>query len=172
MFRVISGGLVAIGLGLALLVGIAIEHPWPTAGFVALLVVFAVRENERRKRHILGLDLSTMSPIEYEAHCAELLRAAGWRVTVIGGIGDQGVDVIAELRGTRVALQAKKYTRPAGNAAVQQVVAGQRHHGCQIAVVACPAGYTLAAQQLAHSNAVMLLSHVDLPALERLARVP
>jgi restriction system protein len=172
MFRVISGGLLAIGLGLALLVGIAIEHPLPAAGFAALLVVFVVHENERRKRRILGLDLATMSPIEYEAHCAELLRAAGWRVQVIGGTGDQGVDVIAELRGIRAAVQCKRYARAAGNSAVQQVAAGRRHHRCAVGVVCAPAGYTTAAQQLAHTNGVLLLSHVDLPALERLARVP
>jgi HJR/Mrr/RecB family endonuclease len=176
MFQVIAGGLAAIAFGLALLVGIAIEHPWLTAGFLALLVVFVVLEMERQKTQVIGLgagvDLATMSPIEYEAHCAELLRATGWAVQQVGRVGDQGVDVIGELRGTRVAVQCKKYTRPAGNSAVQQIVAGKRHHGCAIAVVCAPAGYTTAAQQLAHTNGVLLLSHVDLPALERLARVP
>jgi HJR/Mrr/RecB family endonuclease len=55
---------------------------------------------------------------------------------------------------------------------VQEVVAGKRFHGCVIAVVVCPVGYTRAAKQLAHANGVLLLCHDELHDLERLARVP
>jgi restriction system protein len=114
----------------------------------------------------------SMSPVEYELFCVRLLAGAGWRVRHVGGLDDQGVDAVAELRGVRVAVQAKKYSRAAGNAAVQEVVAGKRFHSCVLGVVVAPNGYTRAAKQLADANGVLLLCHDDLPRLERLARIP
>jgi restriction system protein len=172
VFRLVSGGLALVAVALLGAAAMALEWPWWTGA--AVLALWWIGRSARLKdqRRILELDLASMSPIEYEQHCMELLRAAGWSVAHIGRQGDQGVDVVAELRGTRAAIQCKKYTRPAGNGAVQEIVAGKRHYGCAIAVIACPAGYTAAARSLAASNAVLLLSHADLHALEQLARVP
>jgi HJR/Mrr/RecB family endonuclease len=173
MFRLVSGAFGIVAVALLWVATLAAEYPWQSAlvawiGFV-LARQFVV---ERQQRIILSLDIASMSPVDYEMHCAEVLRAAGWSVRRIGAGGDQGVDVLAVLRGTRAAIQCKKYTRAAGNAAVQQVVAGKRHHGAQIAVVVCPVGYTRSAKKLADSNGVLLLSHADLSQLAALARVP
>ncbi len=172
MYRLIDSGLSTIAIALLVLFALAVTYPWWAVGIACAIGLMAWCWCVVKRNRLLRLDLSCMSPDEYEGHCAEVLRAAGWSVRVIGGTGDQGIDVIAELRGTRAAIQCKKYTRSAGNSAVQQIVAGKRHHAAQIAVVACPAGYTSAAKELADSNAVLLLSHEDLPHLERLARVP
>lgn len=175
MFRLLTRYLDTLALGVCVLLALAWSYPWWAVGAIAcaaLLVRLAAYGKRIERERVLLLDLASMSPIEYEAHCAEVLRLAGWSVQHVGRQGDQGVDVIAELRGTRAAIQCKKYTRRAGNAAVQQIVAGKRHHAAQIAVVACPAGYTRAAQELADSNAVLLLTHTDLARLESIARVP
>jgi hypothetical protein len=39
-----------------------------------------------------------MSPLEYEQYCAKLIGEAGWTVRLTETTGDQGIDIIAELR--------------------------------------------------------------------------
>ena len=93
---------------------------------------------------------------QFEVFVADLFRAMGHRVTMLGRSGDQGVDVIVDYQGERVALQCKNYRRAVGNKPVQEVFAGARHHGCQRAWVVAPAGYTRGARELAGSTGVSL----------------
>jgi HJR/Mrr/RecB family endonuclease len=177
MFRLLSGALGILGLFVAGVVAVGLR--WPLWTAAALIVFWLIGRNQRlqaearQRALVLGApDPASMSPIEYEQHCAELLRAAGWSVSLTSASGDHGVDVVAELRGVHAAVQAKRYAGRAGNVCVQQVVAGKRLYGCTIAVVAAPNGYTRSAQQAAQANGVLLISHSDLPSLDRLARVP
>ena len=49
----------------------------------------------------------SMSGAQFEVFMADLFRALGHRAVVLGGAGDQGVDVIVNRRGGRVAVQCK-----------------------------------------------------------------
>ena len=175
MFRVIAGAFRMIGFALVVLFGIAVHWPLETAAVLAVFLPIAFyrfqREEKRRRSALMTTDVRLLSPIEYEQFCAKTLRAAGWSVKTTP-LQDQGVDVIAELRGVRAVIQCKKYRSRVGNAAVQQVVAGKRHYRAVVAAVVAPAGYTRAAEALARSNGVILLHHEDLAKLERLARIP
>jgi len=97
-----------------------------------------------------------MSGPQFEVFVAELFRAMGHRATMLGGAGDQGVDIVVSYPGERVAVQCKNYKRAVGNKAVQEVFAGARHHSCQRAWVVAPAGFTRAAYELAESTGVSL----------------
>jgi restriction system protein len=97
-----------------------------------------------------------MSGVQFEHFIADLLRAMGHRATVLGGSGDQGVDVIVDYQGERAAVQCKNYKRAVGNKPVQEVYAGARHHRCAQAWVVAPAGYTKGAHDLARSTGVLL----------------
>jgi restriction system protein len=97
-----------------------------------------------------------MSGPQFEVFVADLFRAMGHRVTMLGGAGDQGVDIIVSYHGERVAVQCKNYRRAVGNKPVQEVFAGARHHDCQQAWVVAPAGYTRGAYELASSTGVSL----------------
>jgi restriction system protein len=98
----------------------------------------------------------TMSGPQFEYFVADLFRAMGHRATMLGGAGDQGVDLVVSYHGERVAVQCKNYKRAVGNKPVQEVFAGARHHGCQQAWVVAPAGYTRGAYELARSTGVSL----------------
>jgi len=172
VIRLLSGAFRIIVFALMGLLILATKFPEETVAVFIGLVVISVAMHYRSRDRLFFLDVRHMSPIEYERYCAEVLRRAGWRVRHVGRQGDQGVDVVAELRGTRAAVQCKRYSGRAGNDAVQQVVAGKRLHGAQIAVVVAPFGYTRAAEQLAHANSALLMSHSDLARLESVARVP
>jgi hypothetical protein len=75
---------------------------------------------------------------------------------VLGGSGDQGVDVIATRGSERIAVQCKNYAKPVGNRPVQEVYAGAQHHRCTAAWVVAPEGFTKGAVDLARSVAVSL----------------
>ena len=108
-----------------------------------------------------------MSGPQFELFVADLLRAMGYKTTVLGGSGDQGVDLIVDYQGERVAVQCKNYGNPVGNKPVQEVYVGARHHGCTRAWVVAPAGFTKGAVELARSVGVSLY---DAPALREWIR--
>ena len=103
-----------------------------------------------------------MDPIDYEHHCALLLRRAGWDAQVTAASGDQGADVMARRNGATLVVQCKLYRSAVGNAAVQQVSAARLHHRARFAAVVSNARYTAAAVALARTNDVHLLHHGEL----------
>jgi len=109
-----------------------------------------------------------MSPVEYEHFCSNLLMKNNWKSNVTQQTGDQGVDIIAELNHTKIAIQCKLYSSPVGNKAVQEVFAAQKHIGAQYAVVITNNTYTRAAKELANTTSVLLLHHDDLNNLEKI----
>ena len=144
---------------------------------VAALACWAVRSERARKAAIADLRMRdehvpSMSPREYEQFAARQLERAGWRVTHCGRQGDQGADVVGELRGFRAVVQVKKYSGRCGNGAIQEVVAARRHYAAQIVAVVAPNGFTRSAVELAATNGVHLLHHGALHTLEGAARVP
>lgn len=104
-------------------------------------------------------------PYEYEEHCAEVLRSAGWEAKRTSGSGDQGADVIAEKDGVRVVIQCKLFSSPVGNRAVQEVTSARIFYYAKHAVVVSNQSYTASAKRLANATGVILIHHDDLPAL-------
>jgi restriction system protein len=98
----------------------------------------------------------SMSGAQFEVFTADLFRALGYQAVVLGGAGDQGVDVIVNRGRERVAVQCKNHNRPVGNRPVQEVFAGAWHHRCVEACVVAPGGYTIGAKALARSTGVSL----------------
>lgn len=112
-------------------------------------------------------DADALDPGEYELHCAHVLRECGWKAELVGGSGDQGVDVIAERGRVRVVIQCKKYSRSVGNKAVQEAVGGKMMYRAHAAAVVSNAPYTKGAVELARMTRVMLLHHTELLSLDR-----
>jgi len=142
-FKVLLGGLFLIGSVVAALWLILYLRSRPTTP--------TARELAERFEAV-----RSMSGAQFEAFIADLFRAMEHRAVVLGGAGDQGVDVIVNRRGERVAVQCKNHKKPVNNKAVQEVFAGSRHHRCAEACVVAPAGYTRGAIDLAKSTGVSL----------------
>jgi hypothetical protein len=142
-FAILFGGALLIGV-IAIVAGVA-WYLWqePTTP-IAL-------ELSRRFEEVRFLDGS-----QFEAFVADLFRAMGHPAVLCGGVGDQGVDIVVNPRGERVAVQCKNHSRPVGNRPVQEVYAGARHHRCVEAWVVAPSGYTSGALDLAKSTGVSL----------------
>lgn len=111
-------------------------------------------------------DISTMSGEDYENHCLQILEDAGWEVEGTPVTGDQGVDLIAMIEDVRVCIQCKRYSKPVGNKAVQEIAAGMTHWNGTHAVVVSNAGFTKSAHKLAESTGVLLISDMELENLE------
>ncbi len=105
-----------------------------------------------------------MTGLEYEERCARRLRRCGFSgVTLTGGSGDQGVDILCKRKGVRYAVQCKYYRRPVGNHAVQEAYTGAAYYGCDYAVVLTNSTFTPAAEELAESTGVLLWPEDGLP---------
>ena len=67
-----------------------------------------------------------------------------------------GIDVIAEKDEIKYGFQCKLYSSPVGVEAVQETVAGQKHHSCTLGVVVTNNTFTPQAKQLARESLVAL----------------
>ena len=94
---------------------------------------------------------------------AGALVAPGVFFTAIGAVqhvgrsGDFGADLVLRRGGEVVVAQCKRYGRPVGVAAVQQVVAARSMYGARGAIVVTNATFTEAAKRLAAANGVRLM---------------
>lgn len=109
-----------------------------------------------------------MNGIEYEHFCADILRNDGWKVQVLPASNDHGADLIAQKNKITIAIQCKRYSKPYGNSAVQEVVAAVTHYGTHYGVVVSNQSGTSGARALAKSNGVPLINHDDLNDLEKI----
>jgi restriction system protein len=131
--------------------------------------VLADIEAVRNKRATDAFDPSSV-PInghEFEHWVAECLQRFGWVASVTPASGDQGIDVIASKDGLRLGIQCKLYSQAVGNKAIQEALAGARYYGLHRAAVLSNASYTKSAIDLAAAVDVLLISHYDLPDLDR-----
>tara|TARA_B100000029_G_scaffold350966_1_gene343421 strand:- start:14 stop:742 length:729 start_codon:yes stop_codon:yes gene_type:complete len=103
-----------------------------------------------------------IDPFEYEYYCAGEFKKNGWIAEVTQGSSDQGVDVKASKDGIDLVAQCKRFTKPVGNKAVQEVVAGIKHYAANKGIVIAPNGFTKSAEKLAESNNIDLIHHSEI----------
>lgn len=108
-----------------------------------------------------------ISAYDFEEKCAEELSRIGWATRVTSGSGDQGIDVLAEKDSIRIVIQCKLYSKPVGNKAVQEAIAGKAYERADFAAVVAPNGFTRSAKELAERDGVFLFSPKDLKSLDR-----
>ena len=105
----------------------------------------------------------SMDPYEYEIFCSNEFKKYGWESKVTQASSDQGVDVLAIKDSKTMAVQCKRFAKPVGNKAVQEIVAGKTHYKAHGAAVIAPNGFTNSAKKLAESNNVFLIHHSEIP---------
>ena len=96
---------------------------------------------------------------DFEYWCADYLLRNGFReARVTKASGDYGADIVAVDRdGNRWVVQCKRYTRPVGNSAVQEVLGAKNHYGANKALVMTNSRITKQARELAWENAVAII---------------
>ncbi len=132
---------------------------------VKLKIAAIRRANQKR-----GFDSSLypQNGHDFEYWVAENLKIFGWQASVTVGSGDQGVDILANLNGKKLAIQCKRYQGNVGNKAVQEAHAGGIYYRADAAAVITNASYTRSATELAKSIGVMLCQIDSIPTLSNL----
>ena len=136
-----------------------------------------IRERDRKEREYQQALLDFrwhegMSPIEFEQCCADYLRLRGWEATTTKGSGDQGVDVVARKNDIVLVVQCKKYSKPVGNKAVQEIFSAKAYMQATFAAVVSSQTYTPAARLLAEKTGVFLLHFTELRTVETRLGLP
>ena len=123
--------------------------------------------------HIISSDLDSITNgIEYENGLAEIINNSNvkWKANVTNSTNDQGVDVLVEYeKNIKVVIQCKRYNKPVGNKAVQEVIAGLIYYDADHAFVVTNNTFTNSAKQLAKSGNVKLLHHSEV--MEELIKI-
>ncbi|MEO2162701.1 MAG: restriction endonuclease [bacterium] len=110
-------------------------------------------------------DVDAMDPFDFEVFLGKLFTNLGYTITETPKTGDQGADVLLEKNGSSTVIQAKLYTSPVGNKAVQEAHAAKAHFHCDSAQVITNNTFTRSAQELAGTTGVQLVSREGLTAL-------
>jgi len=122
-------------------------------------------KEERREYYLdtYGVDVQRIVDVDgmeghlFEAFCADLLEDNGYsNVTVTRGSGDQGVDIVAQIKGISYAIQCKNYSSFLSNKPVQEVLAGKNYYDCHLGVVMTNSYFGKSACELAQKTGVIL----------------
>ena len=105
---------------------------------------------------------SRMTGFEFEDFCAELLEKEGWKVEKTKSGADQGVDLIIKKKNKTFGIQCKKYSKPIGNKAVQEIKAGISHYNINKGIVLANNKFTKSAIELAKTNGIELVHYLDI----------
>lgn len=116
-------------------------------------------KSKRPKSVWLPRDVRQMDGYQFEEYVARRLASAGYvNIDVTPKSGDFGADIIAYKRFTRekVCFQCKKYSKPVGVKAIQEVIGAMAYYNCSVGCVVSRSGFTQAATNLASKSRVML----------------
>ena len=132
---------------------------WPVWLLVAAVVlgklVFAIYRHRRLARSGIA-DVDRMDGRTFEPFLATVFRRLEYSVEITRRQGDYGADLVVVRNATRTAVQAKRWSKPVGVKAIQEVVAARGYYRCDDALVVTNRGFTRPARQLARANKVQL----------------
>lgn len=101
-------------------------------------------------------DIDLMSGEQFEHFVTYLFNSLGYKAINTKLSGDQGIDVIATKGKTKIAIQAKCYSKPVGNHAIMEAVAGAKYYNADKIMVVTNNTFTKGARELAQANNVIL----------------
>jgi len=117
---------------------------------IARLELIASREYQLKQ--LYDRNWKAMRSIEFEQFLEEVFTILGYSVETTAVTGDQGVDLIVEKRGVRIAVQVKGYLNSVSNAAVQEAFAGMAHYSCDALSVITNSGFQASAVSLSQTT--------------------
>lgn len=129
-------------------------------------LIIEILEDEMKKNTAKLEYSDQMDPYEYEHFCAEQFNNNNWKAKATQGSSDQGVDVIATKNNITLVAQCKRFKKPVGNKAVQEIVAGMKYYQANKGVVIAPNGFTKSAEKLAEANQILLIHHSEIEQLK------
>ena len=162
--------LIAIGC-LLIVVHSALAGPMIGLGVLGAVGLVVQKSSVRKRRLRDAADLArlrSLSPTEFERVVATALGAAGWRLRVVGGSGDEGADLIGKDPEGRAALvQCKRFSQGnrVGSQTVQMVIGSRTIHSTERALIVTTGRFTDPARSLARRHGIELIDETSITGL-------
>lgn len=130
-------------------------------------IMRAEEQRNRRIDELLGRDdvlgsVHYMNGHEFERFMADLFRKQGYSVERTPGSGDQGIDLLVDLEGRKVAIQLKRWRMPVGNKAVQETFTGMFYYQAHEGWLITTSSFTKSAKDAASKTGVRLIDGTEL----------
>jgi restriction system protein len=135
------------------------------SGGITLVWTFWLwRENRIRISNLQKLeDLTALSPSAFEAVVAKLFEAQGYRVELVGGTSDHGVDIVMwNAQGEKWIVQCKRYIGSVGEPVVRDLYGTLLHEEAQGAFLVTTGSFTQQASEWAVGKPISLFDGEDL----------
>lgn len=135
------------------------DYFWYVVAVGSLVPAFYLYKRWSKKQAIRksGIkEIDTMSGIDFEKRLEVMFGDLGYKVKRTPPSGDYGADLILEDRKGRTVVQAKRYSKPIGIKAVQEVIGSIAFYKATSALVVTNIYFTPQAEKLAQSNGVEL----------------
>jgi len=116
-----------------------------------------LQDNSSLKENLLSKYMQVKTGEEFEMFLREVYLQLGYSVQMTPTTGDQGADLIIEKHGVKSAVQAKHYSSPVGNKAVQEIVAALNYYKVSKGIVVTNNEFTKSAIELAKANNIELI---------------
>ncbi len=129
--------------------------------------VTALIKRKKRKKLPHVDESFFMDGAQFERYVAQIYEALGYKVQIVGGSGDQGIDIIAKKFFCKIGIQAKCYSKPVSNKAVMEAVAGKKYYRLKKAAVVTNSIFTPSAIKLAKKCRIKLIDKKELAAVVR-----
>lgn len=130
------------------------------------VVVITLKIKEKRRIQVFkqsGIsEIDQMDGIQFEHFLAALFKHQKYKVEVTAASGDFGADLVVSKDHKKIVIQAKRYSKPVGLKAVQEVAAAKLHYGADEAWVVTNNRFTSHAKNLANSTNVELIDRQKL----------
>ena len=138
---------------------------------IALVIVLAIFILALIRRYRWSLfRVDRMCGHDFESFMKDVYSILGYKVEETKKSGDQGIDLIIKKHFRSVGVQLKRYSKPVGNFAVQEAVAGKKYYKLDRVLVLTNKSFTKSAIELAKANKVELLGREDLKNLLKKAK--
>lgn len=118
--------------------------------------VESLLNNEKKRAAISLATIDLMSGEQFEIFITNLFNNLGYKAEKTKASGDQGIDVIATKGKVKIAIQTKCYSKPVGNHAIMEAVAGGKYYNADKVMVVTNSTFTRSARELAQANNVIL----------------
>ncbi len=112
-----------------------------------------------RYLHFLHMKIEKVDRLsgkEFENYLTAQMKKKGYRVVRTDDSHDYGADLVLKRRGESIVVQAKRYDRNVGLAAVQEAAGAVAYYGADRAMVVTNSHFTSSARNLARQNDVEL----------------
>ncbi|MCK2018837.1 restriction endonuclease [Peribacillus frigoritolerans] len=120
------------------------------------------KEWERKIRQSGIHEVDRMKGSEFEVFLQFLLQSHGYQARVTKGSGDYGADLVLDMPGKKIVVQAKRYSKKVGLKAVQEIVSAKSYYKADECWVITNNYFTAPAMKLGNSNDVLLIDRDEL----------